>query len=108
MKYILIAIITLNMVVSFVPITFAQHSQHRLANQSVKESVVKVDDSIEIDEEKIRKGLIVTLAVNSITVFHCPNRPKQVLFGKGSEIGITLAAPVSERPEVYIRPITAN
>src|SRR5438105_3452994 len=75
-----------------------------VVNEAVSE---KLPDTVDIDEEAVKNGLVITLAVERVTLFRCPVRPMQVLYGK-IKTGIDLAAPLTNRAEVYIRPVVAN
>lgn len=57
---------------------------------------------IEVTEESTKKGLIITLAVEQVTIIRCPEEPLQILFGNNEGIDVSETKP--GRTEIYLRP----
>lgn len=62
--------------------------------------------SLEVNEESTKKGLIITLATDRVTIIRCPEEPLQVLFGNSEGIDINETKP--GRTEIYLRPKLAQ
>lgn len=103
----MIMLVMFNGVVSEVNNVFAQS---RNTNKSNKASKTNVETSpinaipylIEVTEESTKKGLIITLAVEQVTIIRCPEEPLQILFGNNEGIDVSETKP--GRTEIYLRP----
>lgn len=85
-------------------------AQSRNTNKSTKSNKAIVETSpinaipylIEVTEESTKKGLIITLAVEQVTIIRCPEEPLQILFGNNEGIDVSETKP--GRTEIYLRP----
>lgn len=83
-------------------------AQSRNTNKPSKSSNVETSPInaipylIEVTEESTKKGLIITLAVEQVTIIRCPEEPLQILFGNNEGIDVSETKP--GRTEIYLRP----
>jgi hypothetical protein len=98
------------MVILFNGVVFdnAVFAQSRNTNKSSKSSNLETSPInaipylIEATEESTKKGLIITLAVEQVTIIRCPEEPLQILFGNNEGIDVSETKP--GRTEIYLRP----
>lgn len=106
----MIMLVMFNGVVSGVSEVNNVFAQSRNTNKSNKASKTNVETNpinaipylIEVTEESTKKGLIITLAVEQVTIIRCPEEPLQILFGNNEGIDVSETKP--GRTEIYLRP----
>lgn len=96
--------------ISINSIVFAQSRSKRKSTKAsaseVSTAINTVPYTIEVTEESTKKGLIITLAVEQVTIIHCPEEPLQILFGNNEGIDVSETKP--GRTEIYLRPRLAQ
>lgn len=85
---------------------FAQTKAKRRSTKASANEVVtaasNIPYSLEVTEESTKKGLIITLAVDQVTIIHCPEEALQILFGNNEGMDVSETKP--GRTEIYLRP----
>lgn len=85
--------------------TFAQ--KKKSTKSSATEAITSlIPYSLEVNEESTKKGLVITLATDRVTIIRCPEEPLQVLFGNSDGIDLNETKP--GRTEIYLRPRVAE
>lgn len=88
---------------------FAQKAKRRSSKAGASEALAAINTipySIEVTEESTKKGVVLTLAVEQVTIVHCPEEPLQILFGNNEGIDVSETKP--GRTEIYLRPRIAQ
>lgn len=89
---------------------FAQTKAKRRSTKASANEVVtaasNIPYSLEVTEESTKKGLIITLAVDQVTIIHCPEEALQILFGNNEGVDVSETKP--GRTEIYLRPRLAQ
>lgn len=105
---ILALILTSLALTSFPPLALAQ-SKPQAQAQAQKSQGKKTDKptlfrnltySIELDEVSNKEGEIVTLAIDAVTIIHCPEPPMQVVVG--NETSVTMRETLPTQTDIYI------
>ena len=99
-------LVSLILVVLCNSVVFAQTNGKRKSTKaSANEAITAINTvpySIEVTEESTKKGLVIILAVEQVTIIHCPEEPRQILFGNSEGIDVSETKP--GRTEIYLRP----
>ena len=74
----------------------------KTATRETLTAINTIPYSLDITEESTKKGLIITLAVDQVTIIRCPEEALQILFGNSEGIDVSETKP--GRTEVYLRP----
>jgi hypothetical protein len=91
-------------------VVFAQNNSKRKSTKAnASEAITAVNTipySLDVTEESTKKGLVIILAVEQVTIIHCPEEPRQILFGNSEGIDVSETKP--GRTEIYLRPRLAQ
>lgn len=102
----LVLIVLLNSVgVGFAQTNSKRKSTKANANEAIT-AATTIPYSLEVTEESTKKGLVIILAVEQVTIIHCPEEPRQILFGNSEGIDVSETKP--GRTEIYLRPRVAQ
>lgn len=74
----------------------------KTATRETLTAINTIPYSLDVTEESTKKGLIITLAVDQVTIIRCPEEALQILFGNSEGIDVSETKP--GRTEVYLRP----
>lgn len=104
----IVVVILVSFLSSFSSVTLAQRAKKRNSSRTATETVesVSVPYTIDMNEESVKKGAIITLAVDAVTIIRCPEEPLQILFGKADGLDVSETKP--GRTEIYLRPRIAQ
>lgn len=108
-RYFSLFILVLMLVTVIFPsnqMTLAQSKSNRKSTKTAtRETLTAINTipySLDVTEESTKKGLIITLAVDQVTIIRCPEEALQILFGNSEGIDVSETKP--GRTEVYLRP----
>lgn len=107
-RYFSLFILVLMLVTVIFPsnqMTLAQSKSSKSTKTATREALSAINTipySLDVTEESTKKGLIITLAVEQVTIIRCPEEPLQVLFGNNEGIDVSETKP--GRTEIYLRP----
>lgn len=107
-RRLLLVFILLVVILNISNTTFAQKTRKRNSARATEEAIVSVSVpyTVDITEETIKKGAVITLAVDAVTTVRCPEEPLQILFGKADGLDVSETKP--GRTEIYLRPRIAQ
>ena len=78
--------------------------QGQLKNKPLKPtSSPKLTYSLEMDETRNKDGEVITLAIDAVTVIHCPEPPRQVVVG--NETAVDMKETLPTQTDIYITAI---
>lgn len=107
-RRLLVVLILLSIILNFSSSTFGQKARKRNSARATEEAIVSVSVpyTVDMNEDTVKKGGIITLAVDAVTIVRCPEEPLQILFGKSDGLDVSETKP--GRTEIYLRPRIAQ
>lgn len=91
-------------------LVFAQSKSQKLNKEAQaknkKTTPTRLTYSLEIDDIRNRDGEIITLAIDAVTVIHCPEPPMQIVVG--NEAAVAMKETLPTQTDIYITATKAD
>lgn len=98
----------------FLPVPVLAQSKVQTPQKLAKDKIpnkapnnaTKLIYSLEMDETRNKDGQVITLAIDAVTIIHCPEPPMQVVVGNESAVAMKETLPT--QTDIYISAITPD
>ena len=77
--------------------------KNKATNKTSSSAPAKLIYSLEIDDIRNKDGEIITLAIDAVTIIHCPEAPMQVILG--NETAVAMKETLPTQTDIYISAI---